>query len=148
MHNVRMTALLRAIWRASLRLCPLLAVAPWALADDGVQLRCALTYAGATQTVLAQPVPDPYTVPAHDVRGRFRFKPVLVGTPARLERVNLYVYLETEAQPVLVQQAKYLPPFDWPADGRALRLTGEQRVYAGPLERELIYDCQLLRGRP
>jgi len=156
MHNARMTAPARAMFWASLclglGLCPpaALAARAAAAAHTGVDLRlqCALTYAGATQTVLARPVQDPYTVPAVEVRGRFRFKPVLVGTPERLERVNLYVYLETETQPVMVQQAKYLPPFDWPAEARALRLTGEQRVYAGPLERELIYDCQLLRGAP
>ena len=132
----------------ALLLCPLAALAAGEPAADDVRLQCELTYAGATESVLARPVADPYTVPAVDVRGRFRFKPVLVGTPGRLERVNLYIYLETPAQPVLVQQAKYLPPFDWPADGRPLRLTGEQRVYAGPLERELIYNCQLLRGAP
>lgn len=137
------------LWvRLCLSFCPMAALASGAAASDDPRLQCTLSYAGATQTLLARPTPDPYAVPAADVRGRFRFKPVLVGTPERLERINLYVYLQTATQPVLVQHAKYLPPFDGPAEGGALRLTGEQHVYAGPLERELVYDCQLLRGAP
>jgi hypothetical protein len=119
-----------------------------AQAHADVQLQCAVTYAGETQTVLADPVRDPYPVAAVDVRKRFRFKAVLVGEHERVDRVNLYVYQHTPQQPVLVQQAKYLPPFDWPAHGQPLRLTGVQHLYAGALERELIYSCQLHRGRP
>ena len=137
----------RAIRGFSLGLGLAVALAGGAAADD-LRVHCALTYAGATQTLVARPVSDPYSVPAVDVRGRFRFKPVVVGSLGQIERINLYVYLQTAAQPVLVQHAKYLPPFDGLADGRALRLTGEQRVYAGPLERELIYECQLLKGAP
>lgn len=148
MHNRCMTPTARASSSAGLWLCCLWALAPGGASAGGLHLHCNLSYAGATQTVQAWPVPDPYTVPSVDVRGRFRFKPVVVGSPGQIERVNLYVYLQTPAQPVLVQQAKYLPPFDGPPDGRPLRLTGEQRVYAGSLERELIYNCQLLRGAP
>ena len=141
-----MTPTARVTLGAGLWLCGLWALASGAASADDLHLHCRLSYAGATQTVQAWPVSEPYTVPAVDVRGRFRFKPVLVGTPERLERVNLYVYFMTDTQPVLVQQAKYLPPFDGPGEGGVLRLTGEQRVYAGPLEREMIYDCQLRRG--
>ena len=148
MHNARMNFCARAIQRVSLGLGLAAVLACGPAAADELRVQCDLTYAGATQTVVARPVADPYTVPSVDVRGRFRFKPVVVGSPGQIERVNLYVYLQTPAQPVLVQQAKYLPPFDGPPDGRPLRLTGEQRVYAGPLERELIYNCQLLRGAP
>ena len=148
MHNARMNFCARAIRWVGLGLTLAAALACGPAAADELRLQCALTYAGASQTVVARPVVDPYTVPSVDVRGRFRFKPVVVGSPGQIERVNLYVYLQTPAQPVLVQQAKYLPPFDGPPDGRPLRLTGEQRVYAGPLERELIYNCQLLRGAP
>ena len=147
-HNARMKFCARAIHWCSLGLGLVVALAGGPAAAEELRVQCDLTYAGTTQTVVARPVADPYTVPAVDVRGRFRFKPVVVGSPDQIERVNLYVYLQTPAQPVLVQQAKYLPPFDGPTGGRALRLTGEQRVYAGPLERELIYDCQLLRGAP
>ena len=148
MHNARMIFCARAIRWCSRGVGLALALVCGPAAADELRVQCDLTYAGATQTVVARPVADPYTVPSVDVRGRFRFKPVVVGSPGQIERVNLYVYLQTPAQPVLVQQAKYLPPFDGPPDGRPLRLTGEQRVYAGSLERELIYNCQLLRGAP
>lgn len=109
-------------------------------------LRCSVTYAGATQFVEALPVRDPYPVPSVDIGGRFRFKAVMVGSDARIDRVVLYAYLDAGAQPVLVQQAKYLPPF--PASAAPYLLTGEQRVYAGPVERELIYSCTLQGVQP
>jgi len=122
---------------------------PWTLGPSGLllalaaqaapQLSCQVTYAGETVTVRAQPVDDPYPVPAVDIRGRFRFKPVVVGTPERVDRVLIYVYAESRPHPVLVQQARYLPPFATREPHRPL--TGLQRVYAGPLERELMYSC-------
>lgn len=107
-------------------------------AHADARLECELTYGGDTQTLSVKPVEDPYPVPSVDVAGRFRFKPVLVGQGGRLQHVSLYVYAETERQPVLIQQATYLPPF--PASGA---LTGRQHLYAGPMERELIYSCTL-----
>jgi len=121
---------------------------PAEAAAHPVQLRCDLTYAGATQQVVAEPVQDVYAVPSVDVRGRFRFKPVLVGAGEQIERVHLYVYMGTAQQAVMVQQASYRPPFLWPDDGAPLPLTGQQHVYAGPMERELIYSCKLHRGLP
>lgn len=115
--------------------CLWLAVA----AQASPRLQCQVTYAGETVTVQAQPVQDPYPVAAVDIRGRFRFKPVVVGTAERVERVLIYVYAESRPHPVLVQQARYLPPFVRTDPARPL--TGLQRVYAGPLERELIYSC-------
>ena len=117
-------------------------------AAAAAELRCAVTYAGMTRTVVATPVQDPYVQPGVDIDGRFRFKPVVVGTPTRIDRVNLYVYRVTGSQPVLVQQAKYLPPFHWPAEGTPLPLTGQQHLYAGAMERELIYHCVLDKGAP
>ena len=110
-------------------------------AQAGARLDCELTYGGETQRVSAFAVEDPYPVPAVDVAGRFRFKPVLVGQGAQLRHVSLYVYAHTERQPVLIQQATYRPPF-------APALTGRQHLYAGPLERELIYSCQLVGVAP
>lgn len=106
-------------------------------------LQCEVTYAGHTQTVVAHPVADPYPVPAVDIAGRFRFKPIVVGDDARLRRVLVYVYLETDAQPVLIQQAKYLPPFPAADASGNIAITGQQYLYAGALERELIYQCHL-----
>jgi hypothetical protein len=113
-----------------------------------VQLRCDVSYAGTSRSLQATPVADPYSVPSEDIRGRFRFKAVVVGTPAQVEYISLYAYQNTGPQAVLLHQAKYQPPFVWPADGSPLGLTGQQHLYAGPMERELIYQCSLHRGRP
>ena len=104
-------------------------------------LTCKVTYAGATQTVQAKPVSDPYPVASVDIGGRFFFKPVMVGNDKRIEYIKLYTYLDTNTQPVLVHWAKYLPPFS--RSGNPANLTGDQTVYAGPVERELHYRCTL-----
>ncbi len=113
-------------------------------------LRCELTYAGRTSTVEARPVTDPYRVPAQPVGefGRFHFQPVLVGEGERIDRIALYVYMSAAPQPLLIQQAKYLPPFAPAGHSGPLPLTGEQRLYAGPMERELIYQCHLHGVQP
>lgn len=116
----------------------------WAAA----QLQCQVTYAGTTQTVVATPTDNPYTVAAVDIAGRFRFKPVLVGQGAQLQHLSIYVYMQTERQPVLIQQAKYLPPYPPTGPEGRIALTGEQRLYAGPMERELIYQCTLAGVAP
>ena len=72
----------------------------------------------------------------------------MVGDGQRIERINLYVYQNTPEQPVLVQQATYLPPFQAagaaaPGPATSAALTGQQHVYAGPMQRELIYSCAL-----
>jgi hypothetical protein len=105
------------------------------------QLTCQVTYAGATQTVVVHPVVDPYPVPSVDIGGRFGFKAVMVGTAQKLERIAIYSYLDTPTQPLLVHQVKYLPPF--PTTKAAWPITGQHHVYGGPLERELIYSCNL-----
>ena len=112
------------------------------------ELRCDVTYAGTSRQVVARPVQDPYVQPPVDIAERFLFKPVVMGTDRTIDRINIYVYLNARSQPVLVQQAKYLPPFHWPADGASLPLTGRQHLYAGAVERELIYSCALHRAMP
>lgn len=107
----------------------------------GPLLRCEVTYADATQVIEARPVADPYPVPSVEIGGRFYFKAVMVGSPAQVEHILLYAYLDAGGRPLLIQQAKYLPPF--PASPSPVLLTGEQRLYAGPAERELIYRCTL-----
>lgn len=104
-------------------------------------LRCEVSYAGTTHTIEARPVDTPYPVPSVDIGGRFRFKAVMVGSAAHVDRILIYAYLDTARQPILVQQAKYLPPFR--VTEAPYPLTGEQHLYAGPVERELIYSCTL-----
>jgi hypothetical protein len=119
----------------------------WASSAGAVspaQLQCQVTYAGTTHTVVAGPVSDPYPVPSVDIGGRFRFKPILVGSAQQVDRVLIYAYLVDGSQDLLIHQAKFLPPFAVTAQP----LTGQQRLYAGPLERELMYSCSLQGGTP
>jgi hypothetical protein len=121
-----------------------LAWAGLASAAPAVQLQCQVTYAGTTHKVLADPVQDPYPVPSVDIGGRFRFKPIVVGTAQRVDRVLIYAYLVDGSQALLIHQAKFLPPFV----ASPQPLTGQQYLYAGPLERELMYSCSLHGGTP
>jgi hypothetical protein len=104
-------------------------------------LRCEVTYAGTTHQVQARVVQDPYPVPSVDIGGRFLFKPVMVGQGDRVDYIKLYTYLDGRRQPVLLHMAKYLPPFRPTAV--PVPLTGQQYLYGGPVERELIYSCTL-----
>lgn len=104
-------------------------------------LRCQVAYAGTTHVIEARPVADPYPVASVDIGGRFRFKAVMVGDANHVEYIKLYAYLDASRQPILVQQANYLPPFK--ASATPYLLTGEQHLYAGPVERELMYRCTL-----
>lgn len=104
-------------------------------------LRCQVTYAGTTHTVEAVPGPDPYRIPSIDIGGRFRFKAVVLGSQQQIDTINLYAYLDTRRQPILIHQAKYLPPFKQSVAPYAL--TGNNYLYASDLERELQYNCTL-----
>lgn len=109
-------------------------------------LRCHVTYAGSTHILEARPVADPYPVESVDIGGRFRFKAVVVGSAAALDYITLYAYLDTHRQPVLLQQATYLPPFQ--LNTQPTLLTGEQHLFGGPVERELLYHCTLQQEQP
>lgn len=112
-----------------------------ALAQAPVQLVCGVTYAGSTQRVVVGPVADPYTAPSVDIAGRFLFKPLLVGRAQQIDRIVIYTYLDAQPHPVLIHQAKYLPPF--PRTPQPWPLTGQHYLYGGPQERELQYSCTL-----
>jgi len=140
MHNAAMSrfaclliALLASMWtprRVAAGLSGLLTACSAVAA-----LQCQVTYAGSTHAVLADPVADPYPVPSVDIGGRFRFKPIVVGNAGQIDRVLIYAFVVDPDQARLIHQAKYLPPF------RTGALTGQHYLYAGPLERELSYEC-------
>ncbi len=114
----------------------------WAVA----RLHCDVTYAGTTHAIDTQPVTDPYPVPSIDIGGRFWFKAVMVGQNTRVDYVKLYAYIDTRKQPLLIQEAIYLPPFK--STSSLYPLTGQQHLYAGPVERELMYNCTLQGVQP
>lgn len=104
-------------------------------------LRCQVTYAGTTHLVEAAPGADPYSAPSIDIGGRFRFKAVVLGSGQRIDAINLYAYLDAKRQPLLIHQAKYLPPFR--KSVAPVALTGSHYLYASNVERELQYSCTL-----
>ena len=112
----------------------------------GHLLQCDVSYAGTTYKLKATPTQDPYSVPTVDIGGRFFFKMVLTETNSNLEHVLIYAYLDQQPRPTLLQQVKYAGPF--PNSPKPYALTGEQRVYGGPVERELIYSCWLSTVSP
>jgi len=120
----------------------LLALPVWA----APLLHCDVTYAGSTQTIETEPVADPYPVASVDIGGRFWFKAVMVGQGSRVDYVKLYAYLDTPRQPLLIHEAIHLPPFQ--AGAAPYALTGTQHLYAGPVERELVYTCTLQGAQP
>lgn len=108
------------------------------------ELHCQVSYADIDVFLTAKAVDNPYTVAPVDVAGRFLIKPVLVQSAQTAGYVAIYIYDQSRPQPMLIQEAKYLGPFDL----SGASLTGEQHLYAGPLERELIYNCHLSKAIP
>ena len=109
-------------------------------------LRCEVTYAGTTQVIETRPAADAYGVKPVDIAGRFLFKVVMSAPKGKLNYVLIYTYLQQEPRPLLLQQAKYFAPVK--QSTRPFLLTGEQHIYGGPIERELIYRCNLQGDKP
>ena len=109
-------------------------------------LRCEVTYAGSTQVIETRPAADAYGVKPVDIAGRFLFKVVMSAPKGKLNYVLIYTYLQQEPRPLLLQQAKYFAPVK--QSTRPFLLTGEQHIYGGPIERELIYRCDLQGVKP
>jgi hypothetical protein len=101
-------------------------------------LRCEVTYAGQTHHLKFEPTSYPYAAKPADIAGRFLFKAVMLDD-VKPVHVALYVYLQQEPRPYLMQHAVYSA---LQKNGRS-PFTGEQHLYAGSLERELIYQCWL-----
>lgn len=88
-----------------------------------------------------EPTHDPYGVKELDVAGRFALKLVYVASPEDVASFRAYAYEITDDGPVLLQEAKYHPPFvAGGAHGRT-EFTGSQHIYAHQLSRELAYAC-------
>lgn len=107
------------------------------------QLACEVTYAGQTQRIAVMPTADPYRQEAVNIRDRFRFKAVHVQGDDVTPRIGIYVYLDVDPHPLLIQHVTVQPPYPPAGAGARADLVGEQRLYAGRLERELIYRCFL-----
>ena len=108
-------------------------------------LQCQVRYMSNTTSIEASPTSNPYGVAAHDIGGRFRFKPVLVGDAGRLEYVALYAYdMDVPGAPVLIHEVVHKPPFA--VDRPIPALTGWNHVYSARFGREMVYGCTLGTG--
>jgi len=121
--------------------CLLLAGVP-ACTRKVAALECTVTYGGTAQRLKFPATTEPYRVLPRDVAGRFRFKAIYLREPWSAASINLYAYQQGEAFDVLLQEAKYTPPF---SSGKGARygFTGRQVVYSAD-QRELEYWCELL----
>ncbi len=119
-------------------------------------LHCEMTYAGTTQLYEARLQHDTdadagsdtggaYTIEAMDIGGRFRVKALLLGTMQTLNMIKLYIYYESDREPVLLQEVKYTAPFTY--SGTPYSLTGHNYLYSPPLGRELQYGCALMEAQ-
>jgi len=100
------------------------------------RVECTYSADGASSTVRVDPAPDPYRVPELPAGDRFAIKFVYVTAPPDLASLRVYTFQVTDGTPVIVNEAKYLPPF---ATGSA-GFTGHQRVYDDD-GGELAYAC-------
>ena len=112
------------------------------------RMSCDVTYAGLTHTLAAVVTREPYQVKAQSIGGRFLFKAMQVQTHAQTQRLSVYVYRQDGPQAVLIQQVQRQPPYPEPPPKGRVDLWGEQRLYSGELERELIYSCHLADDTP
>jgi hypothetical protein len=121
----------------------------WALPSAwSCQLSCEVTYAGATQQVAVCPAHDPYLPESVNIGNRFRFKAIHINDGHLSPRIGIYVYLDAPEYPLLLQHVVRRPPYPVAPAGGSADLFGEQHLYAGPLERELIYRCAITPAKP
>ena len=88
------------------------------------------------------PTTDPYTVDSVNLADRFRFKAVVLGNNTQVDLINVYVSYQTERQPMVLQQVKFVAPV---AQVQPMpdALTGRVALYSPFLGKELQYGCAL-----
>ena len=110
-------------------------------------LQCQIVQSGKIFDVESGLTQDPYLAPLHDINGRFLFKMVVVGSAQSIDYVKIYAYDNSGRQPVLVQYGRYVQPIV-SGVSPVVPFTGIQTVYSAWLEREMQYQCTLLRSAP
>lgn len=120
--------------------CLLALVPMWVHAAP--ELRCNFEVNAEQMQHSFTPVSDPYTVTSVNLVNRFRFKAVVLGDETRVDLINLYVFYQTQRQPMLLQHVKYVAPVALShPDPDAL--TGRVALYSPFLGKELQYSCAL-----
>ena len=104
-------------------------------------LRCYATYADETQIIDARVSTDSYQLTPIDVGGRFKLKAEMHGEASTIDYIKIYAYFQTAHGDVPIHEASYYPPFQLKSEETLF--TPMNRLYAGPLERQLQYHCTL-----
>jgi hypothetical protein len=102
------------------------------------RLQCKIFAGGEDHQFVFVPTPHPYKAKPIDLE-RFRFKAILSAKAEQIENIKITVSYRTDKQPLILQQATFLPPFV-----SHQSLTGRQQLYSPHLGRELIYECTVL----
>ena len=106
------------------------------------ELRCHFEVNAERSEYRFSPVSDPYTVDSVNLADRFRFKAVVLGNNTQVDLINVYVSYQTERQPMVLQQVKFVAPV---AQVQPMpdALTGRVALYSPFLGKELQYGCAL-----
>ena len=111
-------------------------------ANASAVLRCNFEVNAESYQHTFVPVSNPYTAPSVDLGGRFRFKAVVLGDAQQVSLINLYVFYQTERQPMLMQHLKFVAPVAH-SQPTPDALTGRVALYSPFLGKELQYSCAL-----
>jgi hypothetical protein len=105
---------------------------------------CTCNYGGEVKRLVFPATREPYAVKSADIPERFRFKAVYLREPWSAASISIYAYHHSERGDVLLQEAKYAPPFSASTSDGRFGFTGRQLLYA-PDEHEFEYWCELSR---
>ncbi|MBC3882316.1 hypothetical protein H8K35_13055 [Undibacterium sp. LX40W] len=104
-------------------------------------LRCFVSYADKTEIIETIAHERGYEVKPTDIGGRFTFKAVMIGTSTKINHISLYAYFQATPKDLPIHEAIYRGPFA-PSQIPVL-ITPYNHLYAGEVERELKYHCEL-----
>lgn len=104
-------------------------------------LRCFVSYADQTTIVKTRLQQSPYEIQTTDIGGRFAFKATMIGDKNKINYIALYTYFQASPKDLPIHEAIYRGPFNPTRTAQALG--PENHLYAGEVERELKYHCEL-----
>ncbi|WMW79167.1 hypothetical protein RF679_10950 [Undibacterium cyanobacteriorum] len=100
-----------------------------------------MSYADQTTVVKTRLQQSPYAIEPVDIGGRFTFKAAMVGDKDKINYIALYTYFQASPKDLPIHEAIYRGPFK--PTHKAQTLGPENHLYAGEVERELKYNCEL-----
>lgn len=110
------------------------------------QVACHVNYGGETQTIVAMPSSQPYTIPPKAIGSLFLFRVVFEALPSAPAAIKIYSYVDRNEGVALIHQASYAYPAATRSQGQ-FGFTGQQRVYEPLRDGELQYWCDMQTAR-